>query len=394
MEESVGVTQRIHFGILGVCAALLILAFSADRGAVYEGALEEVRLLDRVPLDSAVGQLLTAANAKLDSTARQRDSTYEWEMVQLLTPDSGNWMLFPGPGQPVLLTGSDLRVDSVPHDGSLEEIAEAVKGSRPVRRIRPGRMLLENPETVFDSAGCAPKGNEIYRLCAMANYRPFRDSVGYAARFLANTLYRDTLPGRVVRLTTIEDPFKGTELRAWILARDSGHLLVSTSNQFLRRTRAVWHQVKDLSVPEAVAVLEEGINERKGEASLLGITISEQFAVVGGPASLVAMLALLAMHLAHLRREVASAEPGELGRYAWAPLFPGLPGKAVSWTSVVVLPVFACLSILWRAWSDLSPTTEILSVALSGGVAAMSLLCVARLAALRQPRAGHAGFTG
>ena len=74
MEESVGVTQRIHFGILGVCAALLILAFSADRGAVYEGALEEVRLLDRVPLDSAVGQLLTAANAKLDSTARQRDS--------------------------------------------------------------------------------------------------------------------------------------------------------------------------------------------------------------------------------------------------------------------------------------------------------------------------------
>ena len=388
MQHALKAVQRIHLGIMGASAALVILASSPHRAAVYEGALSEIRQLGAIPLDSAAYQLTLMAEAAIDTPKSTRDSL-NWVLVlHRLTDAGGLFWNVPPPGP---LGGTDLRVDSISLDGTIEQIAAAVRRAEPVRRIRPGRMLLADPKSVFDSAGCGPSSGVPVRIptlsgpvtrtrdCGMSGYAAVRDSAGYAAHF-ARMRGVNHVGVRVVRLETLEEPIGELSNRAWIADRDSS--LFSESGVFLPRSRAIWEQVKALRIPEAEALLRERILEREGQVSLLGVDVAERAAVIGGPGALVLLLALFVLHLNHLQHRMRVSESA-LADIAWAPLFPGWEGRAVRWATTAVLPTLAAIAILSRSWRTEPLAARAAEVTLCVLIAGLGVLSARRISELR-----------
>lgn len=114
----------------------------------------------------------------------------------------------------------------------------------------------------------------------------------------------------------------------------------------------VWPEIRFMKRDEAIRDVEAKASKSRQTVSLLGLTIDEDLATMGGPLAFLISMAFLFLHIRHIR-SITEIAPELLRHYPWPLLFPGLGGQVAAMLLFIIIPGAALGSFLVRAW--LSP---------------------------------------
>jgi hypothetical protein len=138
----------------------------------------------------------------------------------------------------------------------------------------------------------------------------------------------------------------------WLKSDENGrHLIDPASGVVFPKMRPFWERIEDLGADNAALFLQERIEaSTHGSLSLFGVSVDRDLILLAGPATLLALMLYLLLHLKQVnapetwdKHELESAKD-----YPWIACFPDLWSSATTYGFLVGLPIGSSLLLLLR----------------------------------------------
>lgn len=360
---------KLHIAVLTASAALLLIAISSDSTSRLNQAQAVIRSLPIPRQDSLTTASVRAADQAYHSFLQQISDTIRVlvderrvspafpSMLRIPMDRSITALEFENPNPEILAESalaSSLDLFLPPRHAPLREQVDYLSD------VRNHFFLLPNPDSLAEQlrrgipSWCGTC--EILSSLAIG-----RDSTVLAWAFVKDTmtasvaisltdqswstsrsqrisleLLRAHFPPR--SLTSKIAPWGGGGIAELDLefSRDSLDSALARWDSLVQAWPAFASEYASLSPSEALARLDAEIAEERRSLSLLGLSLDEQLATIGGPLLLGLALVYLLLLVLHTSR--MSSSGAIVREYPWPPLFHGLGGTISNLVMLVVIP--------------------------------------------------------
>jgi hypothetical protein len=351
IEESLKSARSVYLVLMGVCAAIALFAASPRDVERYSKASRELRTIRALDFADFVRyeQGLIATNAARISWLQPAVLFPKGRIVASLSPLD----LFPA-----VFAGD-------PKDGKINQVLDFFDTKHPVKVFMPNEQ-----DSVFK--------NFLQNLASAAIASPSPELQSLSFRNGVDTISPTSLPAYAVYSPTGSGAAPVLDATVFahevIISEDAFHPWVnsaqsprdvnnmrSTSGTLFENLRAVENEIVGMTLDEASRYLAGRISFMSRKINVLGTTIDEPLAIVGGPLAVLLLLVyllLLCWQLAELSNSTLAAAQN----YPWVVLMPGWQGKAVRATAVS-LPVGVCLWLFATSAKSASVQELVISLA-------------------------------
>jgi hypothetical protein len=238
-----------------------------------------------------------------------------------------------------------------PEKGTVREVEQYLSIDHEIR------VLLPDCNQISKTLVARLKSDSPNKYVASAEFRKVNNN---AARFLVYT----SLPQspNITKITGIECDAKyvtieGHGLREWLGPKilDSGKIL------------PVLDDIGDISIIEAPRILRNRIENLRPKVSFFGISVEGQLVMIAGPTLFLLLNLYLISHLIHIQK-ISDDNMEVIRSFPWAPLFSGTLGATLAYSSTLVLPVFACSTLVFTVLSRATMSLFWIPILLTLGV--------------------------
>jgi hypothetical protein len=366
VEESLKSARSVHLVLFASCAAVALFAASPRQIDKYVKAREELEALRAIDLGELVGYE--------NELIIRHTSSVEW-----LKPSN----LFPGGYITASMRPEDLfpitydapAAKTLPNEGTIEDWLKFFDSKHPVSIVIPNpkdQAFREFLQALADFAKTKPKPelqsfsfkseetDRSLRLPAYAVCGEDQNRLG--------TVFDKNVSGEDTLIST--DAF-----RPWLSSAESVRPLRKISpstGPWLDNLRSVRNEISGLKLAEVARYFEGRVISVDRKINVLGATIDEPLAIVGGPVAVLLpliYLLLLCWHVARFPLRTLTAVSG----YPWIVLFPGWHGAAVRAVSAA-LPIAVCIWLFWSSYGSASLGASYTSLAILVIIAASAFV--------------------
>jgi hypothetical protein len=363
VEELLKSARSVYLVLIGVCAAVALFAASPREVQKYVNAqkcLNTLRMIDFGDFVHHEQDLLQTATSKLS-----------W----LQPPE-----LFPNGRIETSLSPLDLfsvTYGPDPSQGTVDELLKFFETKHPVKILLPDEQdaaFKDFLRVLVTFAKASPQPE-----LRLLSFKPDPDSHSPTS-LSAYAVYSSTGAGaapvleksvRARELTVVDDAF-----RSWFRSvRQFQNLLLVPGA--LESLRDIENEISGMKLNEAARYLETRIAFTNRKINVLGASIDEPLAIIGGPVVVLLpliYLLLLSWRLANLPSPVLATAQD----YAWIVLFPRWQGNAVREVSVM-LPIAVCI---WLFYTSAESAASMKSLFVSASI--IVLVCLNAILLRRQ----------
>jgi hypothetical protein len=373
MEELLKACQRIHYALVLVALAILIVALSPDIASHYRSASKDLNAF--IEMDEhkyEIFRFLAEKHPKFNEIysiildiAHESDISIPQKGFELrLLPT--NWDHPRGEMKPIeggmksVLTIHSLekflsspRFDADTVDPDIDELRVASK--RVFDRMATGRPLLQGVD--LRSADIFSTSSDTINI--VLQFAFLQEVKGRSF----NHFEKETVRGRKIQL-------QKSNFLDWLKTRDEFKYLhdrIAYGHMFAGLD-AIWMQISHEDPVEAGQILEKQIATMDESVSFLGIKIPRTIGLIVGPTLCLGALIYLIGYILHILN-VLERDSDESTRafnlFSWVAVFPESINLAVTLTSLWLLPTAANYILLIQMWSSNSSIEKILSLAIT-----------------------------
>lgn len=357
MEESLKAVRRIYYALIATCCALIVLAESPSAGKKYELAASELKAFLDLPWRSLK---VRDCGRELETQLQELGQSFE----QLL-------------GQPIHTTWDSLEVRqlnrTVPDPGevTIKELTTWVDRKYGGSCDTWVASTDKDVKDQVDKHGVANQGSaqrtlsfHFYSDTLQAQLRSLlSERQRQSPAVLLDTFYFEVMPNyhgdygldELLQRTGVPRGLSGRETELW------------EGNVYMPALRTIGPEIDSMYPHRAYQRLKELEMERGQQVSVLGLEVPERLALVGGPLAILALMAYMLAHVAHIRRQL-STDSSVVVQFPWAPLFPGQISSLFTYAIFMVLPSLSTMLLLWRhrGLAALSVAASLVIVLLGG----------------------------
>ncbi|HEX5725769.1 MAG TPA: hypothetical protein VFX98_09915 [Longimicrobiaceae bacterium] len=380
LTESLASARRISYTLVAVASALIVFVRTPDTTVRYQAALDEVRALRNLPLAEMHNTLVEQARDTILKLRQRRPTDDLLKILFNLASNNARLMTLSGASPRSTHFIPFATIDSFPVNQTLGVIDTFVRRNPNVALIEPAAFIGTAGDSLIRALRPGCHGTPALWICQFQEISAQYVAPGF-------TLELQTDERIVLRFSESRTTLGNLSVLSWLHAVDSAGLVVDTVDGrpvFLRASRAVWTEVKDLTLEEAEAVLAEKVSASRQRVSVLGLSLDERFAALAGPLLLAAILFYLTLVARHLGSMFNERTAAMFRSYPWFPLFPGASSVVFTILLILTLPCVAAGMVMKRFWDNDGGATHVLGI-LSGVFLLISTIaCGSTLLRLRQ----------
>lgn len=373
MEEIQKNARTLHRLFVLVCGLIFAVGLQDPDRRSSNGALDELKFLDSVNWDAYSKHLeRTAGNGEL-RTPTQPASPIELQTARALV-DKIPGLENPSVFAPMKVLGVDKAgIKNLADSGKIGDydvflrsnegahlLEYSAKQLYPDRIIAALKSLGSASQAYKSSKGVALPSRFVFRVDDYAAREAGADgvdawsvdvSVSAQLHPPGGEAMEQLLPGDIhgLRLSSTGEYASGTRVQEWLSSHYANSDQFLGKDGLLPKLREKWSEVKDLTLPEALAKLAKE-QQTKSEAddresvALLNIPILRSALPLVGPIVCLALLLYLLANVAWLKSEMSTNT-----EVLWLPLRPGASNLAYGVTvcTLTILPAIA-LFMLWK----------------------------------------------
>lgn len=408
VEETLKSTRIVHRMLTLVCATVLGVALYPSEEKDYSAAVAEVDAIAKINFDkfinSSVEQVKSLAKGMDLAEAYQRafDSAIRHELEQ-----EG---FIPPASQPlnheVFLPAFDGDyVRTLLHRGTIQHYRDFISENMGVEYVfvEPEQLARAFVSKMQDAN--IPPTSEIGGMKLVMSPPVYTKHTPKSFRLKMLLMFTVPEPNLGSYLLVVEDPpvslvdtFDETRFQDWLgkqklLDRLTEHNMLDGQHDgpesIFPQLRSVWSLVANKVPEEAKRVLLEEVKKSRRTISFLGVEIDASMVVVAGPGFALLLFLNLLSYAGHLQR-ISKTDKHSFCTFPWLPLFQDTISRAVSFASILILPVVAFGWSLFRFW-HIGATTLCIAIGVTALCAVSAYFTWSRILALRKMCEGEKG---
>jgi hypothetical protein len=377
MKDSLHAAQRVQVVLLLASAAILILALSPRLSGRYESALREIAALQRIPFEDVKAELAEWASAhEAEFEASQRNLPVAHAVMSAISLGTATWPNLRWHTDTV--TARHWLFEQLGSRATIEQVARYLEEDPALRIVEvsdsgvvtsvpiPQAFECEDSTSIgsdgntYPMWACASRG----QISAEKLQSPphFRIYISQPPFYNLPVLLAE-VPGRIRVMP-------GTSVTDWLARRGELDLIapiVDGQRVFLPAVLGIWSDVRDLTLPQAEAVVLDRMASSRQTVAFFGLSVDEVLARIGGPLLLLLLLVYFRLHLTHISHSSANSENSLHQIYPWPYLFAGRTAYVLR-LATIAAPLAACMALIARggAAATVSDATAIALVCLVG----------------------------
>jgi hypothetical protein len=368
MDDCLQNARFIHLVIIGICATIIVFAISPRQTTTYGAAIRELKQLEGLDLNalhSYVRQAVAEDDNQdfkilVENFAQQAHVSIS-DTVNLNTVATLPYIFkYPPMSEPLVEVEKYFkaehqifvfRPDAQELKEQLNQVVSSIASDRQAALsktfvltkvdLNNEQSRIEDLQKDVDDYYGDPKGG----IPSTATFEvEIKSDTGYSSRL-------QRISGRLF-------PLNGNGFKQWFLGQEQAKQLVGPipgSREEYRilfpNLRPVWNEVLTATPDSALVLLEDKRKKAQQQVSFLGLTVDEGIVVVVGPIAVLLTTIYLLVYVKHIRT-LADRNREKLLQFGWVGLFPDRLSEALTYSSIVLLPLLANSMLLIRAWTS------------------------------------------
>jgi hypothetical protein len=387
MKELIKTLRWIHFSLILVSSAALILALSSNRALQYRRSLAQLDTLSRLSLDNysgacnkAIQRIETQDAREVKETLLQHFGVQSEDSLQIIYPYYCSWP---------------------ESNASISQIADFFVADNEVRYLAPRDNITTDDVSgiVAEHLKEKPVGTELSHIfvdrpksmqyrhfpnAAILDHAPGDDDQDGTFN-LGTRKPKDSDSGEWQE--TISVPIKMVKSRGrlaidWLENDErASYSKLFTDGVFLGDVKPFWNEVASLTPVQALRELSDKPSSAIRTLKFLGLEIDEDTSVWAAPLLVATLLLFFLTHLVNFCQlpELQQLRPTDL---QWLGIMPGALSVALVSASILVLPVAGLILLIART-REVNLAAAI-GITLTGLSLVLEIVCLRRLREIRR----------
>jgi hypothetical protein len=359
MKPSLELANRLQSTMIVICATILLIAFSPLNTEKNENAIEALKYIARLPIDST--------GLKLHELSIELNKTIETCEVEFHTNLSSKedyltlfetWNVRPYEYRPIL---------TVLQSRKIKDIITFLKYFKQIQIYCPDPKLLVDTIASIVSLLSLKDQSYMFQYLKMMKYYENKMKLWKIQSIAGQKKLRKPLLPPPPPPPIYDDPYYSIDVEAVLksvktdsriskIQSDIQNILLENRILFINKTDRVINSIDtigielgDLTPEEAIRSIQKNDQESRNY-SLLGISIDSKLALIGAPLALCFILLLYCFLLYHISCNV-NADIKMIALYPAPFSFSGTKGIISLVLLYLVIPTFSSVSLSYRAWN-------------------------------------------
>ena len=363
MDERLKSLRSLHQMICIAAAAVLAFAMTPDRSKEYRAALDELEAFRKVDLKSypvyVKRQFVSqekSNRALVVKAAKQahltvRDSMAFSEPLVMDAPPLGAFIRLRD-FEAFVTSQHTVGIYLIDDEREVfarltEQLVQKAQQPTPGTRAVPPNLASLTVTSISETFGSGMSISDVQ----MADPVVLQNSPNMASLFFSLYDGLPLPPSITFSVGTRFEPSGNTHLALdWLRSDENGRKLVDSSGVVFPKLKPFWERIADMGADNATLFLQERIEATtRGSLSLFGVSVDRDLVLWAGPLVLFSLMLFLWLHLRQANGALSDKKQVESSRdYPWVVCFRGRISGAVSYSTVIGVPLIASVLLLFE----------------------------------------------